>query len=206
MGVHGSSGLDGGVSASEEEAEEDDESSAVVSIGEVIGASMAVLSTWRRGDGRYTAGRIDDGVAVQAISHDNFVGVRIVVVGADVGGLDNRGVDVGGRGIVVLVVQICCRLPIEKGVQIDGIGGLCGRGVDVFVLVKVCRALATKNGVEIDVHCERLNDGMNDAMVCAMIDAMLDGMLTGVLEDSNVCKMFVREVKVGMCECTCKSV
>ena len=54
MGVHGSSGLDGGVSASEEDAEEDDESSVVVSIGEVIGTSMAVLSTWRRGDGRYT--------------------------------------------------------------------------------------------------------------------------------------------------------
>ena len=132
------------------------------------------------------------------------------MVGADIGGLDNRGVDVGGRGIVILVVQICCRLPIEIGVQIDGIGGLCGRGVDVFVLVKVCRALATEDGVEIDIHCERLNDGMddgmNDAIVGAMIDAMLDGMLTGILEDSDVCKMFVREVKVGICECMCKSV
>lgn len=117
------------------------------------------------------AGRVDDGVAVQAISHDDFVGVRIVVMGADVDGLDNRGIDVGGRGIVVLVIQVCCRLPVEIGVQIDGIGGLCSRGIDVFVIVKVCRALATKNGVEIDVHCEGLND------------AMIDGML----EDSDVC-------------------
>lgn len=122
-------------------------------------------------------------------------------MGADMGGLDNRGIGVGGRGIVVLVVQVRCRLPIEMRVQIDGIAGLCSRGIDVFVIVKVCCALATKNGVEIDLHGDGLNDGMNDGT----IDGMLDGMLIGMLEDNDVCKMFVREVKVGMWEYTCKS-
>lgn len=66
------------------------------------------------------AGRIDDGVAVKAISHKHLVGVSIDVIPSGMGGFASRDIDFDSRGIVVVVgvvvVKVCGRLPVEESV------------------------------------------------------------------------------------------